>query len=271
MQKIALDFKKQGKKIALVPTMGYFHKGHLSLIEEAKKYAGVVIVSIFVNPAQFGEDEDFSSYPRDLDKDLQLCEDLSVDFVFAPNESDMYPKGYSSFVNEYSRSSGLCGAKRLKHFQGVCTVLCKLFNITQTSYSFFGEKDFQQAKVVLKMIKDMNLPIKIFLCPTIREKSGLAMSSRNKYLSNEEKKKASLIFQGLKNSKDKMSEKRTYEQIAEELFEFYQKNFIKVDYVELRHSETLELLKEEIISSNSVRIFVACFIGKARLIDNIEL
>ena len=195
--------RKNKKLIGFVPTMGYLHEGHLSLIRKARRECDEVIVSIFVNPTQFGRGEDYHSYPRDLKRDIALSEKEKVDVIFAPSVEEMYPEGYSTFVQVEGRlSSVLEGASRPGHFRGVCTVLVKLFNIINPDISFFGEKDFQQALIVKKMVEDLNIDTRIVLLPTVREEDGLAMSSRNSYFNKEERKAAIILYRSLKKAKE---------------------------------------------------------------------
>ncbi|HHJ00878.1 MAG TPA: pantoate--beta-alanine ligase, partial [Candidatus Aerophobetes bacterium] len=195
--------RKNKKLIGFVPTMGYLHEGHLSLIRKARRECDEVIVSIFVNPTQFGRGEDYHSYPRDLKRDIALSEKEKVDVIFAPSVEEMYPEGYSTFVQVEGRlSSVLEGVSRPGHFRGVCTVLVKLFNIINPDISFFGEKDFQQALIVKKMVEDLNIDTRIVLLPTVREEDGLAMSSRNSYFNKEERKAAIILYRSLKKAKE---------------------------------------------------------------------
>jgi pantoate--beta-alanine ligase len=197
MQERALGLKAESKTISCVPTMGFLHEGHLSLIRSARTAADILVVTIFVNPAQFGPTEDLSSYPRDLERDIALCEKEGVDVVFTPGTADIYPEGYSTYIEETKLSKGLCGATRPGHFRGVATVVAKLFNIVQPDSSFFGRKDYQQLCVIKKMVKDLNIPIRIIGCPIVREEDGLAMSSRNKNLTPEQRKEALCLRQAL--------------------------------------------------------------------------
>src|SRR5579859_1024520 len=199
MQRLARQWLGQGVRVGLVPTMGYLHAGHMSLVSHARRWAGrkgIIVLSIYVNPTQFGPREDFSRYPRDLSRDTELCRQASVDFIFAPSDQEMYPGrsdgGYSTYVYEEQLSRGMEGASRPTHFRGVTTVVAKLFNIVQPGLAVFGAKDFQQAAIVKRMVQDLNFPLKIVVAPTHREKDGLAMSSRNKYLSPAEREQATI-------------------------------------------------------------------------------
>ncbi|MCL2678225.1 MAG: pantoate--beta-alanine ligase, partial [Clostridiales bacterium] len=193
----ARRWRNERRSVALVPTMGFLHEGHLSLARLAREEAGVVVMSIFVNPAQFGPHEDFASYPRDWERDLRLAENCGVDCLFAPCAAEMYPEGYGTFVEVGELGKYLCGASRPGHFRGVATVVCKLFNIVQPKIAVFGQKDGQQAAILQKMTEDLNLPVIIRKAPIVREADGLAMSSRNIRLSAEERRQAACLFQAL--------------------------------------------------------------------------
>jgi pantoate--beta-alanine ligase len=193
MKKISNNLKKEGKSIGFVPTMGYLHKGHVSLMECSKKENDITVVSIFVNPTQFGKNEDYDKYPRDLERDLKICEEVGVDYVFHPSISQMYPEGYSTYVVMETLVDKLCGKFRPGHFKGVLTVVNKLFNIVKPDRAYFGKKDYQQYIIIKKMVQDLNIDTKVIGCPLIREEDGLALSSRNKYLTEEERKSALLL------------------------------------------------------------------------------
>ena len=260
LQKWAASRKLAGKKIALVPTMGYLHEGHLSLIRRAKeKGADIIVVSIFVNPVQFCPGEDFEKYPRDIKSDLQKCLDAGVTAVFAPKASDMYASDHSVYVNEDVLSKGLCGARRPGHFRGVCTVVAKLFNIVQPNFAFFGQKDYQQAQIIKRMARDLNFDIEIVTCPIVRESSGLAKSSRNTYLSDNERSMAETISMGLKLLK---RGKLTLNSYKKRLCDAG----LKLDYVEAVDSKTLRPAKK---LKRGVCVLVAAYAGKTRLIDNL--
>lgn len=251
------------RKIALVPTMGYLHDGHISLVDRAKaKGADEIVVSIFVNPVQFGPNEDYEKYPRNEKADLAKCRAAGVSAVFLPSAQSMYHADRSAFVDEGTLSKGLCGAKRPGHFRGVCTVVAKLFNIVQPDFAVFGEKDFQQAAVIKRMVRDLNFGVKIVLSPIVREKSGLAMSSRNTYLSAEEKQQALTLSRVLFSVRE--GEIKTPASVAAKL----KKAGLVVDYVECVDSETLAPLKRFKPLS---RVLVAVYDGKTRLIDNVEV
>lgn len=262
LQKWVINRKRQGAKIALVPTMGYLHDGHLSLIKKAKtQRVDEIIVSIFVNPTQFCPGEDFEKYPRDEKADLVKCSQAGATAVFIPNAKDMYERDHSVYVDEKSLSLGLCGARRPGHFKGVCTVVAKLFNISQADVAVFGRKDYQQSAIIKRMVRDMNFPVKIVVAPIVREKSGLAMSSRNSYLSDLEKDNALEISRSLKLLKNKSIR---FSQLSQRL----EKAGLKVDYVEAVDAATLENVEKP---KKGDVVLVAAYSGKTRLIDNITL
>jgi len=269
MQTRCKDEKLKGKKIGFVPTMGALHKGHLSLIKRARKDCDFVVVSIFVNPTQFGPGEDFERYPRDLSKDLLLCEKEKVDVVFTPSREDMYPEGFSTWVEIKGKlAETLEGAFRPKHFRGVTTIVAKLFNIVLPDYSYFGQKDYQQALLIRKMIKELNFSTRLVLLPTVREEDGLACSSRNSYLNSEERKVAGALYRSLLKAEEKV---KKGEKNALSLIEFVRENIkkegpFKIDYVAVVDSETLEPVER---IEGKVLVAVAAWLGKARLIDNI--
>lgn len=197
MKKICRELRKE-KTIGFVPTMGYLHEGHLSLVRRSKKENDITVVSIFVNPTQFGPNEDYNSYPRNLNRDASLLEKEDVDYVFIPEIEQMYPKDYSTYINEESLSRHLCGRSRPGHFRGVCTVVTKLFNIVKPNRAYFGQKDAQQFRVIRRMVRDLNMDVEVIECPIVREPDGLAMSSRNIYLSTEERNQALALNRSLK-------------------------------------------------------------------------
>jgi|ERR1051326_5570681 pantoate--beta-alanine ligase len=270
MQQIASGLRREGKRIGLVPTMGYLHDGHMSLVREARKHADVIVVSIFVNPTQFGPSEDLKGYPRDVDRDKKLCEAEKVDYAFIPETADIYPKNYSTYVVEEQLSRHLEGARRPSHFRGVCTVVAKLFHIVQPDIAVFGQKDAQQALVIERMVQDLNFPIKIIVAPIAREPDGLAMSSRNVYLSPAERKQALAIPRALDWCKEAF---RKGQHDAGELRKGMLKIILygpqaKVDYIEFANSRTLELVPSV---EKGTLVLIAVWIGKTRLIDNVEL
>lgn len=262
LQKWARSRSKAGAKIALVPTMGYLHEGHLSLIAEAKKRkADEIIVSVFVNPVQFGPNEDFAKYPRDEKADLAKCRAAGATAVFFPTSENMYLKDHSVYIDEELLSKGLCGARRPGHFRGVCTVVAKLFNLAHPDFAVFGMKDYQQAQVIKRMVRDLNFDLDIIVAPIVREKSGLAMSSRNTYLSDEERVRSLALSRLLKSVEPGKSVKTEKTRITKAL----EKEGLKVDYVEFVDGETLEDVKK---TAKGVCVLLAVYNGKTRLIDN---
>lgn len=261
------EWKKEGKTIGLVPTMGYLHEGHESLIKKARKENDKVIVSVFVNPTQFGPNEDLESYPRNIEKDRELCESCGVDVVFNPESVEMYKNNASTYINVQGLTEGLCGASRPIHFRGVCTVVSKLFNITMADRAYFGEKDAQQLAVVKKMVEDLNFNIDVVGCPIIREKDGLAKSSRNTYLSKEERVAALILNKSLNLALKKL---KNGEASGENVINVIkgvikEEPLAKIDYVEVVDSKTLKPVKK---IENSILVAIAVYIGKTRLIDN---
>lgn len=266
----ALDeWRRQGRSIALVPTMGYLHEGHLSLVDEAKKHADRVVVSIYVNPTQFGPNEDLDKYPRDFAHDEACCQARGVDAVFYPDNAVMYCPDHSCWVTEESLSQTMCGAARPGHFRGVTTVVLKLFNITQCNVAVFGRKDAQQALIIQRMVRDLNVPVSIIVAPLVREPDGLAMSSRNKYLSGDERQRALSIAAGLKQAAALFADG---ERQAAALCELVSVGITKaggnIDYVVVMDRDTLRPLTT--IDRPAV-LAVAAFFGKTRLIDNVFL
>lgn len=269
------DWKKEGLTIGLVPTMGALHAGHLSLIKKAKATCDKVVVSVFVNPIQFGPSEDFDKYPRTLDADEKLCKENGVDIVFAPAPKEMYgDEGRLSndiltyvcppffYVNK------LCGKTRVGHFDGVCTVVLKLFNIVQPDYAFFGQKDAQQVIIVKKMVRDLNVPVKIIQCPIVREESGLALSSRNKYLTEEGKKDALVLNKILNNIKACYKKGITDVAALKETSYAYLSEKHDLEYLEFVDRENLE---DKTAADDNTIVLIACRVENVRLIDNIYL
>jgi pantoate--beta-alanine ligase len=249
--------------------MGCLHEGHLKLIDTAKKHADAVIVTIFVNPTQFGPKEDFSKYPRPFRSDLTLCRQHGADAVFAPSPDEMYSADFSTWVEELKLSKGLCGKSRPGHFKGVTTVVTKLLNATVPDYAVFGRKDFQQAKIIARMVRDLNFPVKIVLENIVREKDGLAKSSRNTYLSKQEREGATSISRSLKSAKLAISNGgKKIATVRKNIVSEIENAGGRIDYVEIVDSENLEPVK---ILSGKILIAVASFFGKTRLIDNIEI
>ncbi len=265
-------WRKEGLKVGLVPTMGALHEGHLSLIKKAKVECDKVVVSVFVNPIQFGPSEDFDKYPRTLEDDMKLCDSEGVDIVFAPNANEMYGGGRLSndtltyVCPPYFYVDKLCGKSRVGHFDGVCTVVMKLFNIVQPDYAFFGQKDAQQVIIIKKMVKDLNIPIEIIQCPIVREESGLALSSRNKYLSDEGRKDALVLSQILNNIKACFKRGITDIEALKETAYSYLNEKHELEYLEILNKNTLE--EEKLASENSIAL-IACRVENVRLIDNI--
>ena len=271
LTKKVFEIKKHNKTIGLVPTMGFLHQGHMSLIKRASRDTDCVIVSIFVNPAQFGPKEDFEAYPGDFKKDLALCKKAGVDIIFAPDPKEMYPENFSTYVNVEKITDVLCGASRPGHFRGVATVVAKLFNITMPDIAYFGQKDGQQVVVIKRMAEDLNMPIKIKAMPIVREKDGLAMSSRNVYLSRKERSQALSISESLKLAKGLFNKgERDAEKIINRMKRIVidKQSGIKIDYIKIVGAENLKGVKK---ISGRILVLVAVYVGKTRLIDNIIL
>lgn len=267
MQQRMKSARTAGKTIAFVPTMGFLHDGHLSLLKEGRRRGDLLVLSIFVNPTQFGQGEDFEDYPRDLQQDSVLAESAGVDVIFAPTAVAMYPTGYATEVNVNGITAGLCGASRPTHFRGVCTVVTKLFNIVQPHVALFGSKDFQQLAVVKRMTRDLNLPIEIVGMPIFRETDGLAMSSRNVYLDSAQRRQALALSQGITLAQDlvKQGETEAGIVIAAVSSCLSAQSHIRSDYVAICHQSTLEPQRQ--IDKDSV-LLIAAFVGQTRLIDN---
>lgn len=260
------EWKKQGLSVGFVPTMGYLHEGHKSLMDAARKGNDKVVVSIFVNPMQFGPTEDLATYPRDLDHDAALCESAGVDLIFHPEAEEMYEKDFCSFVDMTGLTEGLCGKTRPIHFRGVCTVVNKLFNIVTPDHAYFGQKDGQQLAVIKRMVRDLNMDIEIVGCPIVREEDGLAKSSRNTYLSYEERKAALILSKTVALGK----ELAKTEKDANKVVEAMKKNIeteplAKIDYVEA--VDALSMAPVEKLEGTCM-LAMAVYIGKTRLIDN---
>lgn len=265
-----------GLKVGIVPTMGALHEGHLSLIKKAKETCDKVIVSVFVNPIQFGPSEDFDKYPRTLDKDVELCNSVGVDLVFAPSPAEMYGGEAARLSNDtltyvcppFFYVNKLCGKSRVGHFDGVCTVVLKLFNITQPDYGFFGQKDAQQVIIIKKMVKDLNVPIEIIQCPIVREESGLALSSRNKYLSEQGKIDALVLSKILNNIKACYNKGITNISALKETAYSFLTEKHDLEYIEIFDKNTLE---EKTNADDDSIALIACRVEGVRLIDNIYL
>ncbi len=277
MQRTALAWRESGLGIGFVPTMGYLHDGHLSLVRHARKRVGAggkIVVSIYVNPTQFGPNEDLSRYPRDLKKDRRLCQEAGVDLIFLPGDDEMYPGkstgSYSTYVVEENLSQGMEGASRPTHFRGVTTVVAKLFNLVQPHVAVFGEKDFQQAAVIKRMVSDLNYPVKITVAPTGREPDGLAMSSRNRYLSADERTQAVALKQAIDLARKtvgtlEISSARLKLKLAAFIKTF---PLARLDYLEIFDPEDLRPVKA---ARKGSQLALAVYFGSTRLIDNGQL
>ena len=261
------EWRKQGISVGLVPTMGYLHEGHKSLIDRAVAENDKVVVSVFVNPMQFGPKEDLASYPRDLERDAAICEEAGAALVFHPQPEEMYHKGFSSFVDMDTMTGGLCGKTRPIHFRGVCTVVSKLFHIVMPDKAYFGQKDAQQLAVIRHMVDDLDFGIEIVGCPIIREEDGLAKSSRNTYLNKEEREAALVLNQSLTEGKALMDAGETDAgKIRQAIVEKLESEpLAKIDYVEVVDWNTLEPVEN---AEGPVLVAIAAYIGKTRLIDN---
>jgi pantoate--beta-alanine ligase len=262
--------KREGKRIGLVPTMGALHEGHLSLIRAARAQSDVVAVSLFVNPLQFGPKEDFSKYPRAFERDCHLLEAEKADLLFAPSNDDMYPPGATTFVTVEGMSEKLCGRSRPGHFRGVTTVVAKLFHIVEPDLAFFGQKDAAQVAIIRRMVQDLNFPVRIVVCPIVREKDGLALSSRNAYLDPPQRKQATVLYRSLMRVQTLAD---TGERSAARLIEngkqvIAEEAGVRLDYLEIVNRDTLEPVDD---ISRGALVAVAAFVGSTRLIDNLVL
>ncbi len=292
MQRLAKQWQRTGKRIGFVPTMGYLHAGHLSLVKRARQAVskgGVVVVSIYVNPTQFGPKEDFSKYPRDLKRDLKLCRAAGVDAVFTPSDMEMYPgrtgsrrcesadvprfdkRGYGTYVLEEKLSQSMEGASRPTHFRGVTMVVAKLFNLVLPNVAIFGAKDWQQAAIIKRMVADLNFPVKIIVAPTLRERDGLAMSSRNKYLAGDLRRRATVLWRAIQMARATVKESKA---VPVAKLKASVKKLIKtepdarMDYVEFFEPDTLAPVSKV---TRGTHVALAVFVGKTRLIDNARL
>jgi pantoate--beta-alanine ligase len=278
MQRLAKKWQRAGIKIGFVPTMGYLHAGHLSLVKRARQAVGKkgkVVVSIYVNPTQFAPTEDLSKYPRDLKRDLKLCRAENVDVVFTPSDSEIYPNksknGFSTYVVEEKLSRTMEGASRPTHFRGVTTIVAKLFNIVLPNVAVFGQKDFQQAAIIKRMVADLNFPVKIIVAPTLRERDGLAMSSRNKYLVGDLRRQATILWRAIQTAQAAVKKSKIISPLK---LKMDSKKIIecepdtKLDYVEFFEPETLLPVSKV---TRGTQMALAVFIGKTRLIDNAKL
>jgi len=283
MQRLARKWRRAGVRVGLVPTMGYLHAGHLSLVKRARQavgQAGVVVASIYVNPTQFAPSEDLAKYPRDLPRDIQLCREAGVDVLFTPDDKAMYPgkaargdaraTGYSTYVVEEILSAGMEGAARPVHFRGVTTVVAKLFNLVLPEVAVFGQKDFQQAAIIQRMTTDLNFPIKIIIAPTLREADGLAMSSRNKYLTPEQRAQATILFHALEAVKLAVTRKTiSAARLRSDVRAFLTvAPLARLDYVEFFDPATLLPVRQV---KHGGQMALAVYFGKTRLIDNARL
>ncbi len=273
MQRHAKSWQSLQTPAAFVPTMGCLHEGHLSLVERAREAIsrkGKVVVSIYVNPAQFAPDEDLAAYPRNLHRDKRLCAEAGVDFLFTPSDRDMYPEGFSTHVAEERLSQGMEGASRPGHFRGVTTVLAKLFHIVQPTVAVFGAKDFQQAAVVQKMVGDLNFPVKILVGPTVRESSGVALSSRNKYLTPRQQRQAAVLWRAIQRAREAVAAASVpAARLREELRALIAAQpQCRVDYIEFFDPQTLAPVRQV---RRGAQLALAVFVGNTRLIDNAGL
>ena len=278
MQKLALRWKRAGTRTGYVPTMGCLHAGHLSLVKRARRAVGkngVLVMSIYVNPAQFGPKEDFSKYPRDLKRDLKLCRQAGVDVVFTPDDREMYPGklggGFSTYVAENKLSQTMEGASRPAHFRGVTTVVAKLFNMVLPDVAVFGAKDWQQAAIIQRMTADLNFPLKIIVAPTVRERDGLAMSSRNKYLEGDLRRQATVLWRAIQKARAVVKRSKAVPTVK---LKASLKKFIesepdaRLDYVKFFEPDTLSPVLKV---TRGTHLALAVFLGKTRLIDNAQL
>ena len=265
IRSIVNQWKDKGYSIGFVPTMGYLHDGHAALIDQARKDNDKVIVSIFVNPTQFGENEDLNSYPRDINRDKSLCEAHKADIIFSPTSDEMY-HDRKAFVNIVELSDTLCGISRPIHFKGVCTVVTKLFNIIQPTNAYFGEKDAQQLAIIRKMVYDLNFPVNIIGVPIVRESDGLAKSSRNTYLSSEERKAATILYKAIQMGKQTIKHGASADSIINTMTEIINTEpLAKIDYVSVVDANTMQPVHE---ITSPVLVAMAVYIGSTRLIDN---
>lgn len=271
MQALSASIRSTGRKIAFVPTMGYLHAGHMSLVDKARSLGDIVVVSIFVNPTQFGPSEDLDTYPRNMERDSKLCEEHKVDIIFAPPTSEMYPEGYSTFVSEEKLSQPLCGQSRPLFFRGVCTVVAKLFNIVRPHYAVFGQKDAQQVAVVKHMVRDMNFDLEVVVGETVRESDGLAMSSRNAYLQSFQRRDALRIHQALMKGQAlyEGGNDNTDRILAEITHHITEVRRLRVIYVQAVDRDTMKPLRK--VEKGRTLIATAVWCDDVRLIDNIVL
>lgn len=267
-QTLIRTWQSQGQTIGLVPTMGFLHEGHLSLMRKARLENDKVVTSIFVNPMQFGPQEDFATYPRDFQTDAKACESIPVDMIFSPTPEEMYPDGFCSYIDMHTVTEELCGKSRPAHFRGVCTVVGKLFNIIKPTKAYFGQKDAQQVAVVARMVRDLNMDVEVISCPTVREEDGLAKSSRNAYLNQRERQAALVVsravFEGQRVIREQqITEAQKIKDIMEDIVA--KEPLAKVDYIEVVDASSME--KVAAVTGPTL-VALAVFFGKTRLIDN---
>jgi len=263
------EARRQGKRVGIVPTMGFLHEGHLSLVKAAREKCDLIVMSIFVNPLQFGPNEDFERYPRNIERDREMAASAGVDLLFTPEVSEMYPQPILTNISVANVTAPLCGASRPGHFDGVATVVTKLFQIVQPDYAFFGQKDAQQVAVITQMVSDLSMPVEIVPCPIIREADGLAMSSRNVYLSQEERKQALVLSQSLKLAEAWLDEGVDLAEIKARLIQsITEMPLASIDYVEVLRFPNLEPVEQE-VAGQAIIIALAVKFGKTRLIDNV--
>jgi pantoate--beta-alanine ligase len=268
MKEVSRKARSEGKVIGLVPTMGFLHEGHLSLVREARKMADIVVVSIFVNPAQFAPTEDFDKYPRDVTRDAELLTSEKTDYIFLPKAEEMFPANYHTYVKVRDLSAKMCGVSRPDHFEGVTTVVLKLFHIVDPHFAYFGQKDAQQLVIIRRMIGDLNLDVEIVRLPIVREPDGLAMSSRNTYLSPEERKAATVLYRALQDAQKRVDEgERKSKALIKEIREIIESEpLARIDYISI--TDMTELTELKTLKGKSL-IAVAAYFGSTRLIDNI--
>jgi pantoate--beta-alanine ligase len=272
MKATADELRAQGKSIGFVPTMGFLHEGHLSLVREARKNNDIVVVSIYVNPAQFAPHEDLETYPRDFERDENSCDRKGTDYIFYPDDQKMYPERYQTYIRVTEIEKKLCGISRPIFFQGIATVCTKLFNMVKPTRAYFGQKDYQQSLIIKQLVRDLDMDIDIVVCPIVREKDGLAMSSRNEYLSEIEREEAVCLYEAWNLGK-KMVEagERNIEKIKQKMKEVIEKyEFPKIDYIEVYNAADLsEFENNAIKEGRELVIALAAMVGKTRLIDNV--
>jgi pantoate--beta-alanine ligase len=268
MKEFASQTRRAGKIIAFVPTMGYFHDGHLSLMREGRRRGDLLIVSLFVNPTQFSPNEDFKNYPRDFERDRKMAEEVGVDILFAPEADEIYPPDHQTIVRVEKVTQNLCGRSRPTHFQGVTTVVLMLFEIVMPHVAIFGEKDYQQLVTIQQMVKNLHLSVEVMGMPTIRESDGLALSSRNTYLLPEERKAALSLYRSLQKAKELLQKgERKADRILQEVKGILQSEpLLRIDYVQICDAHTLQYVNQ---IEGDVVIALAAYLGKTRLIDNL--